>query len=193
MGTRRSIPIPGAQAAGFTLLELLIALSLVGIIAVVLFGGLRLGGRFWERVDQVGERAAAMSSAQALLRRTLGQARLTYRMLDEQVVPLFSGDSRRMDFVAPVSRHVGLPGLYLLRLQAVGTDESQRLLLTRWLLHPEVLGGDGGNPRWSLEEIGPPDGAEAQGALEAGEAESAVFGRTLLMEGLEAVQFSYYG
>ena len=194
MGTRRSLPILGGGAAGFTLLELVIALSLVGIIAVLLFGGLRLGGRFWERVDQVGERAAGMSSAQALLRRTLGQARLTYRILDEeQVVSLFSGNSGRLDFVAALSRHVGLPGLYLLRLQAVGSDAGQQLVLTRWLLHPEVLAGEGGNPRWSLEEVGPQDGAEAQVALDVGEAEGAAFGRTQLLEGLDAVTFSYYG
>jgi general secretion pathway protein J len=46
---RSAIPLP--RSGGFTLLELVIALTLFGIISVVLFSALRLGGRLWERVD----------------------------------------------------------------------------------------------------------------------------------------------
>ncbi|NEX17237.1 MAG: general secretion pathway protein GspJ, partial [Halochromatium sp.] len=38
------------RGRGFTLVELLIALSLIGIITLLLFSGLRLGSRSWEAV-----------------------------------------------------------------------------------------------------------------------------------------------
>ena len=36
------------RQGGFTLLELLIAITLLGLILVLLFGGLRLGMRSWD-------------------------------------------------------------------------------------------------------------------------------------------------
>ena len=40
-----------AAAHGFTLLELLAAIMLLGLLMAVLFGGLRLGARVWETAD----------------------------------------------------------------------------------------------------------------------------------------------
>ena len=42
--------------AGFTLIELLVALTLLGLISVVLFGGLRFGTRAWEVVTMLSRR-----------------------------------------------------------------------------------------------------------------------------------------
>lgn len=173
-------------------MELVIALTLFGIITVVLFSALRLGGRLWERVDETGERAAAMHAAESLLRRTLGQARPIFRTTELKLVSLFAGDATRLDFVAPLSSYVGAPGLHLLRLQVAGQAEDQRLWLTRWLLHPDVLAG-GGAPRWSPDEIEPPPDDRAPAGLDAGAAEGAAFGRLELLRGLTAVQFSYFG
>jgi general secretion pathway protein J len=170
-----------------------IALTLFGIISVVLFSALRLGGRLWERVDEVGERMATLHAAEALLRRTLAQARPTFRTTELKLLSLFAGDASRLDFVAPLSSYVGAPGLQLLRLQVAGQGEDQRLWLTRWLLHPEVLAGGGGTPPWSPDEIEPPPDDRASAALDAGEAESGAFGHTELLRGLSGVQLSYFG
>lgn len=181
------------RSGGFTLLELMIALTLFGVISVVLFSALRLGGRLWERVDEVGERVAAMHAAASLLRRTLGQAQPSFRTSELKVVPLFAGEATRLDFVAPLSNYVGAPGLHLLRLQVGGSGEDLRLWLTRWLLHPEVLGGAGGAPRWSPDEVEPPPHDRISGALDSGEAERAGFGRTELLRGLSGVLIDYFG
>ena len=42
---------------GFTLVEVLIAISLLGLMLVILFGGLRLGGRSWDAIEQRTGRA----------------------------------------------------------------------------------------------------------------------------------------
>jgi prepilin-type N-terminal cleavage/methylation domain-containing protein len=40
-----------ATEHGFTLLELLVAITLLGLLMAALFGGLRLGARVWETAD----------------------------------------------------------------------------------------------------------------------------------------------
>ena len=52
-----------AAERGFTLLELLVAITLLGLLMAALFGGLRLGTRVWEtadaRLDSSANRRAA--------------------------------------------------------------------------------------------------------------------------------------
>jgi len=59
---------------GFTLVELLIALSLIGLITLLLFSGLRLGTRAWEGVETTADRTAELRVARNFLERALVQA-----------------------------------------------------------------------------------------------------------------------
>ena len=49
---RRAHVLAPARAAGFTLVELVVALSMVTVMTVLLFSGLRLGARVWDTVEQ---------------------------------------------------------------------------------------------------------------------------------------------
>ncbi|MDH3594369.1 MAG: prepilin-type N-terminal cleavage/methylation domain-containing protein, partial [Rhodospirillales bacterium] len=69
-GTRPGRP----RSGGFTLVELLVALTLLGLIFVALFGGLRFGTRTWETGNQRSEAFAEVEVMQSLLRRQLAQA-----------------------------------------------------------------------------------------------------------------------
>jgi general secretion pathway protein J len=61
------------REAGFTLVEMLVAMTLLGFLTVLLFGGLRLGTRTWERTQQsyAGERA--LQSVSRLLAANIAQ------------------------------------------------------------------------------------------------------------------------
>ncbi|MEE8085084.1 MAG: type II secretion system protein, partial [Alphaproteobacteria bacterium] len=50
-------PAPQPPQAGFTLLELMVSLALVGLLTMVLTGGIRFGARVWE-ASQVQAEAA---------------------------------------------------------------------------------------------------------------------------------------
>lgn len=92
------------------------------------------------------ERTAGPRSARNFLARALMQVRPTWVTFEAKWVTVFAGDAENLEFVAPLSEHVGTPGLYILRLTL---DKDGRLVLTRWLLHPDALGGK--NDGWSKE------------------------------------------
>jgi general secretion pathway protein J len=178
-----------ARHSGFTLVELVIALALIGLISLLLFSGLRAGVRAWEKVETVAERIAEPRTARNFLARALLQAREERVIVDAEQVPVFRGDAQNLDFVSPLSEHVGTPGLYVLRLSLV-RGKSDRLVLTRWLLQPDVLDGLEGIPRWepldgepSRTDRGPLDEDRAAGA----------FGSTLLLDGVDELEIAYFG
>src|SRR5579864_2460479 len=60
--------------AGFTLLELLISLTLLAVLSAILFGGLRFGTRAWERSEVMASETDEIAIAQNFLRRQLSDA-----------------------------------------------------------------------------------------------------------------------
>ncbi len=174
-------------AKGFTLVELLIAFALIGLMALLLFSGLRLGMRAWEGVDALIAREAEQRITRNLIQRLLLQARPIRLTWEAKSVLLFSGDAEHLEFVAPLSDHVGIPGLYILRF---GLAEEQGLLLTRWLLHPDVLAGTDEIPAWEPFEEG--DSFPAFPEEDQDLAEGA-FGMTRLVEKLTSFEIAYFG
>ena len=179
------------RGRGFTLVEMLIALSLIGIITLLLFSGLRLGSRSWEAVNQVSERVADLRIARQWIERSLRQTQAISVIYDGTEQPVFAGDAERLEWVAPLSAHVGIPGLYILRLGLEEAGEYPRLVLTRWLLHPEVLEGEQETPAWEplmetmgmTADLGPFDLDLAAGA----------YGRTVLLPQVALFELAYFG
>jgi general secretion pathway protein J len=191
IAVRAPLPPLSLVAGGFTLIELIIALALVALITVLLFSGLRLGSRAWDGVDRVAERNAELRSARGFLNGALMQARdLVVRFADEDR-QVFAGNATSLEFVAPLSEHVGVPGLYVLRLGLEGRDEDSRLVLTRWLLHPDVLAGNAEAPEWKPLDPASP-GISGDPAREQDLA-AGVFGQTVLLEGVGEFQLTYFG
>ncbi len=82
-----------------------------------------------------------MRLAHGFLWRTLMQARAARLAFDGNLVPVFAGDATRVKYAAPLSEHVRVPGIYILRLQVEGSGRQRVLILTCWLMHPQVLEG----------------------------------------------------
>ena len=73
MTPRRHNGTPRAPA-GFTLMELLVALLLLGMISTMALGGVRLGARTWETVTVKAGENGRMQTVRAFLSRELAQA-----------------------------------------------------------------------------------------------------------------------
>ncbi len=90
---------------GFTLLELLITLLLMGLVMLLVFGGLRITSRIWEAADQRQQQVSEQYQLQQVLRRLISQAQnLRVRDVEGRVQLAFKGEPDQLIFVAPASR-----------------------------------------------------------------------------------------
>jgi general secretion pathway protein J len=169
-----SRPRPSAsrrRARGFTLIELLVAITLLGLLATLLFGGLRLGVRAWEMGGKVVDEHARLISVHGFLRQRLSDARPVNARLDDpdQADAIaFHGGSDALEFVTVLPPDLAPGGLYAF---AIGTTDT-----------PDDPGRSDLVVRWSLFE----PVAEA-----AGEAPEST--ETLLLESIAGATFSYFG
>jgi len=89
------------DAAGFTLIEIVIALTLVAALLAITFSGLRVGLAAWRQGDARAEQLQRVRSLNQLLVRAVGGAH-PYR-LDaagpEPAPPAFQGERDRLTFV----------------------------------------------------------------------------------------------
>ena len=167
--------------AGFTLIELLVALTLLGLISVVLFGGLRFGSRAWEAGNVRAEQLAQIQAVQALLRRRIAQAQppgAQPPISDAAGAAggrvIFLGESDALRFLAVVPSRAGVGGIYAFDLAVTedstpGRSQAVQLEFT-WRLH------------------------RADDAAEPGDTpEAGLGGRRVLIEGLARAQFRYFG
>ncbi len=163
----------GARAgAGFTLIELLVALTLLGLVSVVLFGGLRFGTRAWEVGNARAARLAEVQAVQAVLRRRIAQAVLPEDAGAESAFSdspaAFAGAEDSLRFVALVPARIGVGGFYLFELSVADDGDGARLELA-WRLFRADQPGDLDQP------------------------EPGLGGRRVLIEGIEEAKFGYYG
>lgn len=88
---------------GFTLLEVVIAVAILGVVAVVVGMSLRLGVRAWERGGQEADTYQRERAISERLGRQIKSAFLYYRQVDGKRVAAFEGASDSIWFVTMLS------------------------------------------------------------------------------------------
>jgi general secretion pathway protein J len=94
-------PRPRTHAAGFTLVELLIALAIVGALLVTAFGALRVALGAWRQGEERTDAHQHIRSVATVLARSVGAA-YPYRgtVTDSpEIRLLFRGEAARLEFV----------------------------------------------------------------------------------------------
>jgi len=116
---------------GFTLLELMIALTLLALLSAVLFGSLRLAGRSTDGGEAKVEAAASMRLAQEFLRTNLeAQHPLRMRKIVDSPL-LFSGTRNELRYAAELPPRVAGGGIWFYRLSLRTEDSRGPLTLER--------------------------------------------------------------
>jgi len=88
------------RQAGFTLIEVTMALMLLAVMLSMLFAGLRTAARAWDAGSARGDRADQLALATTFLRRELSAA-FPWRFKDSTLVRrAFEGDSESVRFVS---------------------------------------------------------------------------------------------
>jgi len=122
MESRRALPprTHGARA-GFTLVELLVALTLLGLIALLVTGALSFGARSWERT---AARSSAINETVAV------QNFLRQRIAAMEAGRLAAGTADGLSFRAPWLGALAGGGTYDYALTIIPDDDLFRLEMT---------------------------------------------------------------
>lgn len=117
-------------ARGFTLLELLIATTVMAMLALALSGGIRFGMTAWEAGERRSDRTETPAQVHALLRRQIEQAFPLAKRGEARTVT-FEGEADRLRFLTLLPERLGVPGLadVTLRLDGSGGREGAKLLM----------------------------------------------------------------
>ncbi len=152
--------------SGFTLVELVIALALLGAMMVLLYGGLSYALRSWDAGEVAGRREIDRRIGANFLRRELTEL-FPMRWKDPMSLKYaFDGQPQQFRFVSSRPPEVAMGGLSLVSLAVEsGSGRSRNLVMRRAM---------------------PDDAAKDFGPLEKGQA-------TVLLEDVDSVSFSYFG
>ena len=122
-------PSKPGRAAGFLLLELLVALALTGIVTLLLVGGVRLASLGLDRVTYQADRVEQRRNVAELLRRALESASVLPVVANRAS---FVGTAANVSFVTLVEDRG--PGLYRIDLGVAARGGQRALVLSRSLL-----------------------------------------------------------
>lgn len=124
--------------SGYSLVELLVVLALLGLIAIAVSGGLSFGARVWERTERHVSSAELSGGGHQVLRALLSgfYPRKTGEAGQERTVE-FEGARERMSLLTAASAQLGESGIAKVTLSVERKDGTASLKLT---LQPEVEG-----------------------------------------------------
>lgn len=152
-----------ARSRGFTLIELLVALSLLGLVSVLLYSSLRTSAEAWEHSEQRGQALEQASLVRDFLQSSLRQAVPVENADNKRKRVRFDGSATSVEFVGVVPVHRGVGGVYLLRLDVVDSGSNEQLVFSYRLLRDNPAS----RTRWRRPKV--------------------------LLDGLSDVSFAYFG
>jgi general secretion pathway protein J len=154
--------------AGFTLIELVVAMALLATMMLLLYGGLNFALRGWDAGDANGRRTADRRIGENFLRREISEL-FPMRWKEPNVVKFaFEGEKDRLRFVSSRPAGISQGGLSLVGLaveQESGASRRRNLVMHRAM---------------------PDDEAKSFAPLDAAEG-------TVLIAGVDSIAFEYFG
>lgn len=156
-----------ARQDGFTLIELVVAMAILGVMMLLLYSGLAFALRSWDVGDRVGGQTADHRIGLNFLRRELLEV-FPMRFKDPMRLRLaFEGDGRRLRFVSSRPAGLSAAGLSLVGVEVEGDArrDGRHLVMRRAM------------PDDNAEDFGPLDAAEP----------------AIVLAGIDSVAFSYFG
>ena len=152
--------------SGFTLIELVVALALLGVMMVLLYSGLQFSFRSWDAGELHGRREADRRIGENFLRRELTEL-FPMRWKDPMTLKFaLDGEAQRLRFVSSRPPEVAMGGLSLVSLSVEeGAGRTRNLVMHRAM---------------------PDDAAKDFSPLEKSDS-------IVMLEDVDSVSFAYFG
>ncbi len=159
---------PLVRQRGFTLVELVLAMALLGVMLLLLYAGLSFALRGWDAAGASGQVTADRRLGESFLRREVMEL-FPMRWKDPMAYRIaFSGEPQRMRFVSSRAPGASQGGLSLVSVQV----ESDPRTRTRNLVMRRAMPDDDAKDFSPLDRAGEP---------------------SVLVEDVASVSFSYFG
>lgn len=154
-GCRTRCALRSRLQHGFTLLELLVGLTLFSLIVAMLYGGFRLGTRSWESGASEVDSSSELRLASDFLRRQLSKTYPLAANDDGTWRMWFEGSPDRMVFLVDMAPRLGQGGLYEMTV-SIGGVENQALTVARRPLREwpgDVVDDRHARPRSLIDDV----------------------------------------
>jgi len=116
--------------SGFTLLELLVVMTILTLIMTASFGALRLGNRSFEAgVNRAGQTEQVRATTD-ILRRQFAQLVPIVHEVDGEHISSFIGDDEQIQFIAPAPQSGQAAGLFVYMITARTINDMKQLELS---------------------------------------------------------------
>lgn len=115
---------------GYSLVELLVVLALMGLIAIGMSGGIRFGARVWEKTGAQVETQEQAHGGQALLRNVLSNVAPRLFEPGQPNQENFAGGGAQMTFTGTMPPALGSGGLARFALRARRSGDTFQLYLS---------------------------------------------------------------
>jgi general secretion pathway protein J len=129
---------------GFTLLEVLVSLTIFSLVIVVLYAGYRLGLRSWESGERTHTAISELRLAGSFVQRHASQAFPLAISRNNAWRLWFEGEEKRLVFVTGMPTYLGEGGMYEMTLSVDEQNGGAALMVARRLLHPDAKSGKPG-------------------------------------------------
>lgn len=118
----------GDHSPGFTLIEILIAISIMGIMMLILTGALRVGAESWESGEARIERANRVFVVQNFLRRHIATLLpLSAVNSKGEMDPAVNGIGNAFSYIAALPDQLEGGGLYRFTIYLTGEDDNKAI------------------------------------------------------------------
>lgn len=119
---------PVRSVAGFTLVELLLSVTLMSILLALTYTGLRAAARSSERGEQLLAAGGELRASHQFIRRQLNQMLpLSFAVTEDEQEQriVFEGDQRRIQYVAPMPGYLGTGGPQVQLIEVVSGNDGE--------------------------------------------------------------------
>jgi len=133
----RRLNIGLGQSRGFTLVELLLAMTLMSILLGLTYSGLRAATRSSERGEKMLAAGGELRASHQFMRRQLNQMLpLSFGITDDTdgIRIVFLGDSKSIQYVAPMPGYLGTGGPQVQLIELASGGDSSVLQFSHALL-----------------------------------------------------------
>ena len=132
----RKLRFNRSRHAGFTLVEMLLAMTLMSMLLALAYGGLRASTRATEKGQQILEDSSRIRMAHQFVRKQINQLLpLAFDQNEDGTErTVFLGDARGIRYVAPMPGYLGWGGPQVQELYFEQREEGLELVLSHTLL-----------------------------------------------------------